>query len=57
MGSFAEQIYGFQECAHGSGELSLGGQDDAQQFFDRAAIGRLVFPPAVKGLRSTESGK
>ena len=45
-----EQIHDFQECAHGGGELGLSGQDDAQSFFRRPAIGRLAFPPAIKGL-------
>ena len=30
MGWFAEKIHGFQERAHGGGELGGGGQDDAE---------------------------
>jgi hypothetical protein len=30
MDRFAEEVDGFQECAHGGGELSGGGQDDAE---------------------------
>ena len=30
MGWFAEKINGFQERAHGGGELGGGGQDDAE---------------------------
>jgi hypothetical protein len=30
MGWFAEKIHGFEECAHGGGELRRGGEDDAE---------------------------
>ena len=30
MGWFAEEVGSFQECAHGGGQLSGGGQDDAE---------------------------
>lgn len=54
MGRLAEEVGGFQECAHGDGELRGGGQDDAEEFFRRTTIGRLAFPPAIKGLRPAE---
>ncbi len=52
---FAEKINGFQEYAHGSGELRCRSQDDAQQFFGCVAIGRLTFLLAIKGLRPAEN--
>ena len=54
MGRFAEEVGCFRECSHGGGKLRRSGQDDAEQFFRRAAIGGLAFPPAIKGLRPTE---
>ena len=52
---FAEKVGGFQECAHGGGELRSSGQDDAESFFRCTAIGRLSLPLAIKGLRSAEN--
>jgi hypothetical protein len=52
---FAEEVGGFQECAHRGWELRRGGQDDAEEFFRRTSIGRLAFPSAIKGLRLAEN--
>ena len=55
MDRFAEEVDGFQECAHGGWELRCGSQDDAESFYRRAAIGRLAFPPSIKGLGPAEN--
>jgi hypothetical protein len=54
MGQFTEEVGGFQERAHGGGELRGSGQDNAEEFFRCTAIGRLTFPLAIKGLRPAE---
>jgi hypothetical protein len=54
MDCFAEQVQGFQECAHGGGELRCCSHADVQQFFRCVAIGRLASLLAIKGLGSTE---
>ena len=52
---FAEEIGGFQEGAHGGGELRGRGQDDTEEIFCRTAIGGLAFASTIKGLCPAEN--
>ena len=55
MRRFAEKVGGFQECAHGGGELRGSGQDNAEEFFRCTAIGGLALASPIKGLCSAEN--
>lgn len=55
MGRLPKKVDGFQECVTGGRQLSCGGQDDAESFFRRAAIGQLAFSVTIKGLCATEN--
>jgi hypothetical protein len=55
MDWLSEEVGGFEDCAREGGELGRSGQDDAESFFRRTAIGRLAFASTIKGLRPAEN--